>query len=420
MLEAGGNTERPHTSTAPAMLEVSPTRRPTQRRSRPKAIIVDTGASMTNTASSLDGTSPGLSNLPRVNVTRDSASDLPFRSPNARYQARVDSLADDEDLDDRSLPEEEDRQDALVNERLNASKQYQQEQISRELEARELEQARRECERIAISDQRQAERESRQAEARDEEQARIERHRLSASDIRQSDRDRQAELDRRRRALRSQEAAAQARARAEAAQRERHRQETAAALERAAEDTEHQRRLNAEYAQMARERNVAAAHAHASTAPPPQPQYYEPRSMPPSPHQITYTTVPVSTSSSPISARQMTNTYLTNPPTMSSRAASARQPVAIHNNYTSYSISTAPRDSLSERGEAVIAQTQAAAAAAAAHNRSRTSARRSDLRDEEIDAVIEAQTNSLRRQPASGWERERESVRRFERRQEYY
>lgn len=419
MPRAGGDIERASSTTQPSLREVSPTRRPSQRRPRPSPIFVDTGASMTDTTSSIKASSPGLSKLPRLR--QETPNDLPLRDPKGKYHARVDSLADDDEFEIISSREHEDneRQANLEKERLAASEKYQQERVSREINARDLEQARVERERMAEAERRQVERVKRQVEAQDKEQARLEQARLAESDRRQTERlRRQAaerdedqarrekqrldDSDRRQQVRLSQQAEAQARARAEEASRERHRQEAAAALERAEEDAEHKRRVDAEYAQMARERSTADAYkAAAATG---QYQYYEPRTVPVSPRGITYANVPTTT----ISARRMTDAYVTSPP------ISARYPVTVHNNY-----STGPNDSLRERGDAVIAQAQAAAAQNATQSLS-SSIAGMGLQDDELDAVIDArmQRSSSRRQPRDVRERERVRERGYER--QYY
>lgn len=406
MLEGDDNNMRPARTTS-----VSPPQTSAQRKARPKAIIVDNGGSMTGTTSSLGRMSPGLSNLPRLNrVMQDPADDMSSRASRSKYQARVDSLADEDEFEYRSPPDEilDEYERQAGSDQLDASERYQAERISREIDAQEDEQARLERGRLAESDRRQVERD----------QARIVREQLAESDRRQTERnakawdaeqerravERQAESDRRQRARQSQQATLQARARAEEVRRERHRQDAAAALERSEAEADYQRRVAADHAQVARERAVADAQKYAAS------QYYEPRSVPPPPIQITYTTVPAS---SPISARQMTNAYLTNPSTMTSRpTTSARQPAVIHNNHPP---PISRRDSIREHGDAVIAREQQAARERRSRRLS-TSMRGLGLQDRELDAVIDA--SMRRQQPADGYERER--VTRYERQQQYY
>lgn len=415
MPRADGNTERTRSGTATGVQTGSPVQRTTNQRPRPKAIIVDTGASVTSTNPSLRVVSPGL--------TRVNHNAVPLREPTAKYQARVDSLADDDELETRSLPEANEQQAQLERE----AERYQQERISREID---LIQARMERDRMAEFDRRQAERIRRENKARDQEQARLESERIAESDRRHLDsaarqaearyKERQAQQDRfaqfeQQQHMRLKEAEARAKARAEEAHRERHRQETAVALERAADDAEHKRHVEAEYAQVARERSVADAHVLAAASP----RYYEPRSMPASPREITYTAAP----RAPISARQITTSYFTTSPTsgrtpISARSpTSARNPVIVHNSY-----SPALRDSLYEQGDAVIAQAQAAAARNSMQ-RLNSSMDRMELQDDErLDAVIDARMNrsSSRRQPGQVRERERVRERGHERQKQYY
>lgn len=378
-----GNTTQPLGSTATSgTCMLSSVQRSSHRRSRPKPIIVDIGASMTSTSSSRNTSSPGLSNLPPLVFRRDSPHDLPRRQAISRFQARADFLAGDDELDTQHFQDECNSQDQKAKDCLETSERYQQEQITRDLEAQELNQARLVCESMAETERRQAARRRLQVAAQDKEQAWSEAQKPSESERRQQEslnqqrkaREERCEKERlgemkRSRADQKAETGARTTALEETQRKLHHRQETFAALERAAhENANHKRGVDAK---VARERPAFdtrfLSHPPSPFTHQQQQQFYhhqhhqQPRSMPASPQRFTYTRT-----TSPISARQITTTRHVNPSPHHDhhdhdhhhhRPISAKYPSAVHNFYPSSS-SGSQRNSLIERGAAVVAGEQ--------------------------------------------------------------
>ncbi|EGP87202.1 unnamed protein product [Zymoseptoria tritici ST99CH_1E4] len=395
-------------------------RRSALRDDRPPNLIIDTGASMTDTSSSVRTSAPGLSNLPRFSQSRhDSANEIPIRTVRGKQPVRADSTADDDEQLYRRSRDEDERQADVERERLATSERRRRRAIDDDQAQKErsrlADSARRQQEAVAED---QAEKErirlfaslKRQQQAIDEDQAEKERNRLAASQRRheQAQDDEQArklrdhmaagESRQRVRAAREAEAAALKRAEAheqeerrriagEEARRMRHRDHAASALERPEVDAATQRRMDHEYDHLLFERDVAESIRRSA-----EDARYEAQSSVLRP--------PV------ISARVYT------PSQLSEVSSPVTWPPAVHN-YTpiSTSNSSAGPSTLRQKGEAVIRWEQGRGQTERQNATTGERQRRKQRENESIDAAMEemdARMNAGFGRSQSVRERERE------------